>query len=108
MTIGAINQAILRLRLTRPVAWRNQANGLTSANTRTVGTSSRRTGAAPIHFGPSNMRTISSAKSAQLIVTGIVTEMTTAYPFRNDRLRRSGSPWMLDSAGNATVFSDEL
>ena len=48
-------------------------------------------GAAAIHFAPSTTRTISSANRAQLIVIGMVADMSNEKPLRKDLARRLAS-----------------
>src|SRR2546426_946000 len=83
ITTGAIRNEMRRLRSTRPEEMRNQASGLMNANARIVGVISRNSGIASAHFGPSTIRTISPANSAQDTVVGIVSERRIEYPRRN-------------------------
>src|SRR5205085_1039107 len=74
ITAGQITNAVLRLLPTCPVARKNQEKGLSNASTITVGDNRRKTGTDPAQFGPRTTQTISSAKSAELITTGMVSE----------------------------------
>src|SRR5262245_50656790 len=60
ITSGVVAAVMLKARLTRPVEMTNQESGLANANTKTVGASNLRTGAASAHLAPSTTRTISS------------------------------------------------
>ena len=91
ITNGVVAALMLKDRPIRPVDTTSQESGFATANTNATGANNLKIGVASIHFGPSTMRTISSANRAQLIVIGMVKEMSRAYPFRKDRARRLAS-----------------
>jgi hypothetical protein len=63
-------------------------SGLATANTNATGASNLKIGVASIHFGPSTIRTISSANRAQVMVIGMVEDMSNEKPLRKDLARR--------------------
>jgi hypothetical protein len=74
ITSGVVAAVMLKARLTRPVEMTNKESGLANANTKPVGASNLKIGAASIHLEPSTTRTISSGNRTQLIVIGTVTD----------------------------------
>src|SRR4029077_5862814 len=76
MTSGVAATLMLKARPTRPVDMTNQESGLATANTSATGASNRKIGAASIHFAPSTMRTISSAKRALMMEIGMVKDIS--------------------------------
>jgi hypothetical protein len=74
ITTGVVAALIPKARLTWPVDKTNQERGLANANTKAVGASNRKIGAASIHLGPSTTRIISSANRGQLIAIGTVSD----------------------------------
>ena len=76
ITIGVVAMLMLKARPGRPVDMTNQESGLATAKTNATGASNLKIGAASIHFAPSTMPTISSAKRALVMVIGIVKEIS--------------------------------
>src|SRR5206468_12246518 len=108
ITSGVVAVLILNALPIRPVDMTNQENGLATANTTATGASNLKIGAASIHFAPSTTRTISSANRAQVMVIGIVADMSSEKPLRKDLARRLASCCIRDSAGKATPVTAEF
>src|SRR4029077_1354487 len=91
ITSGVVAVLILNALPIGPTDKTNQENGFATANTTATGASNLKIGAASIHFSPSTTRTISSANRAQLMVIGMVADMSNEKPLRKDLARRLAS-----------------
>src|SRR5690242_2273167 len=76
ITSGARTRAIFRLRFSNPSDASNHHIGSINAKTNIVGANNRKIGIASIHFGPRKRKIMSSAKRAQVIVIGKVSDRT--------------------------------
>src|SRR6266513_3025792 len=72
ITSGVVAVLILNALPARPVDMSSHERGLATAKTTATGASNLKIGVASIHFGPSTIRTISSANSAQVTAIGMV------------------------------------
>ncbi|BFU93475.1 MAG: hypothetical protein NTNFB02_01970 [Nitrospira sp.] len=72
ITKGAMTRAILKLRPTNPIEYRNQPNGFIIAKTKIVGVNNWKIKAASFHFGPRTRRMMSLANIPQATVIGRV------------------------------------